>query len=124
MWTYSQTTGTLSQDGTFVASGYSGRDVPGGPQGRNNPELESMPNVGPIPRGNYAIGTPVPVPNHAPPVFPLTPVGHDAHGRSGFLIHGNNVHNDASRGCIILDYPYRRLLEESLSADRSLEVTS
>jgi len=82
-----------------------------------------MPNVGPIPRGNWAIGDPVQIPNHAPPVFPLSPVGHDAHGRTGFLIHGNNVANDASRGCIIMDYPYRRLVEASLSKDRALAVT-
>ncbi len=39
--------------------------------------------------------------------FRLAPKGHDAHGRSGFQIHGNNVKNDASRGCIIMDFPVR-----------------
>jgi len=32
----------------------------------------------------------------------LTPMGHNALGRSGFMIHGNNVQNNASQGCIIL----------------------
>lgn len=31
----------------------------------------------------------------------LTPIGHNALGRSGFMIHGNNVQNNASQGCII-----------------------
>jgi len=32
----------------------------------------------------------------------LTPVGHNALGRSAFLIHGNNAVNNASKSCIIL----------------------
>ena len=34
----------------------------------------------------------------------LTPVGHLAHGRTAFLIHGDSIKHpgDASEGCIIL----------------------
>jgi hypothetical protein len=124
MWTYSQSTGQLRHDGTLKGGGYSGRNVPDGPQGRNNPDLESLPDVGPIPRGGYMIGDPIVVARHAPPVFALTPKGHDAHGRTSFLIHGNNVQNDASHGCIILDYPVRTAINESLQTDRAIEVTT
>jgi hypothetical protein len=43
-WTYAQKTGELQQDGKNVATGYSGA----GP-GKNNPEMENIRNVGPIP---------------------------------------------------------------------------
>ena len=33
----------------------------------------------------------------------LTPLGHNALGRTGFMIHGNNVQDNASQGCVILD---------------------
>ena len=122
MWTYSQSTGELKQNGKRIGTGYSGRNVPDGPQGRNNPDLEATPNVGPIPRGRYLIKNPLRVPYHAPPVFPLAPQGHNAHGRSGFQIHGNNVKNDASQGCIILDYPIRAAIQRTLLQDAELEV--
>ena len=123
MWTYSQSTGELKQNGKLMGTGYSGRNVPGGPQGRNNPELEAMPNIGPVPRGRYTIPNPVKVAHNSPPVFPLAPKGHNAHGRTGFQIHGNNVKNDASRGCIILDFPVRTAIKKTLKKDREIEVT-
>lgn len=124
MWIYSQSTGQLKRGGTLMGTGYSGRNVPDWPQGRDNPDLEILPDVGPIPRGQYTIGDPIQVPHHAPPVFPLTPQGHDAHGRSGFQIHGNNVQNDASHGCIILDFPVRTAIQKALADDRGLQVTA
>ena len=42
-WTYAQQSGELEQDGRPVASGYSGAK-----DGKNNPALENVPNVGPI----------------------------------------------------------------------------
>ncbi len=59
MWTFSQSTGELKQDGEA-----DGRRLlrPQRPRrtrkGRNNPDLEALPNIGPIPRGRYTIGTP------------------------------------------------------------------
>jgi len=123
MFAYSQSTGEFQQNGKLIGTGYSGHNVPDGPQGRNSPDLESVPDVGPIPRGHYTIGDPVSIPNHAPPVFPLSPAGVPPYGRTGFLIHGNNVQNDASRGCIILDYPVRTAIEDALESGRELEVT-
>lgn len=72
--------------------------------GLNNPDLEAIHNVGPIPAGTWRI-----VAWHdtwedkGPVVAQLEPVGFDPHGRSGFLIHGDNAAANftASDGCII-----------------------
>jgi Protein of unknown function (DUF2778) len=116
-WRYSQTTGQLTLNGHPVAVGYSGK----GP-GRNNPQLEQARNVGPIPRGHYRIG---PAHAHAakgPVTMNLTPVGHLAHHRTAFLIHGDSRSHpgDASEGCIILTPAIRRRI--AASGDYVLEV--
>jgi hypothetical protein len=84
-WTYAQKTGELQQDGKPMATGYSGA----GP-GKNNPDMERVPNVGPIPQGGWTIaGPPIDTPNHGPYVLKLRP-GADTQtfGRTGFLIQG------------------------------------
>lgn len=101
----------------WLATGYSGH----GP-GRNQPKLEAVHNVGPIPKGLYTIGkpqccAPVPPGPHGPYILPLTPNGHDAHGRTGLLCHGNNSKNDASLGCLIQSFPVRQRMGGSSSHD-------
>lgn len=44
-WTYAQETGDLQQDGKHISTGYSGAN-----EGKNNPAMDNVPNVGPIPR--------------------------------------------------------------------------
>ena len=90
---------------TKIATGYSGHG-----EGRNNPTMEAVRSVGPIPRGEYEISPPFDTQAHGPLVMHLSPVGHDALGRSGFLVHGDNVRHDASHGCIILPHAIRRML--------------
>jgi hypothetical protein len=114
-WEYSQSTGELRrvQNGTRTrtGSGYSGRNT-----GLNNPASENQANVGPIPRGTWRIGTPRRSPNTGPHVLDLTPIGHTAHGRTGFQIHGDNTTpqpNDASHGCIILPRSVRETISNS-----------
>lgn len=115
-WEYSQTTGRLVRirdDGTreVVATGYSGRD-----RGLNNPDMENVADSGPIPRGEYSIGNPRRSANTGPHVMDLTPVGHNAHGRQNFQIHGDNTTpepHDASRGCIILPRNIRNAISDS-----------
>lgn len=114
-WIYSQATGEMSRDGAFVEVGYSGAG-----EGRNNPAKEDVQSVGPIPRGNYTIGPPHDTATHGPHVMALTPVGHDARGRSGFLIHGDNRTHTASLGCIILSRPTRDRISDS--GDKMLTV--
>jgi hypothetical protein len=78
-------------------------------------------NTGPIPKGSYSIGNAFRHPKKGPVVMRLTPSGtQNMFGRSGFLIHGNNVRNDASQGCIILSRPIRSQI--SASSDRDLTV--
>ena len=117
MFTYKQTNGLLDHDGVAVGMGYSGHA-----EGRNNPAMQAVHNVGPIPQGLYAIGPPHDTPTHGPHVMPLTPVGHDALGRSGFLMHGDNVKHDASLGCIIMLRTVRDVV--SASVDKQLTVVA
>lgn len=99
MWTYSQSTGAIRSPEMLEGTGYSGF----GP-GLDNGALESEPNVGPIPKGQWQIIEWLDnYETKGPVVAKLEPVGHDAYGRSGFLIHGDNsdMNHTASLGCII-----------------------
>jgi hypothetical protein len=116
-WIYSQSTGALTRDGQFVATGYAGAGI-----GRNNPAQQAIPNVGPIPQGLYSIGPPFNAVKQGPCVMRLTPLGHDALGRSGFLIHGDNLTHDASTGCIVLPRGTREAV--AASGDHALEVSA
>ena len=119
MWTYAQKTGALQRDGQPVANGYSGFD-----EGKNNPAMQGVPNLGPIPQGDWTIiGPPVNTPDHGPYVLHLQPTA-DTHtfGRSGFLMHGDSIESPgcASHGCIIMP----RVVREQVwsSGDTDLEV--
>ena len=115
-WQYSQLTGQLSHDGADVAVGYSGFG-----EGRNNPDLQAEPNVGPLPVGKYTIGAPHDTPTHGPYVLRLEPdPENDMLGRAGFLIHGDNATSTASHGCIILPRAIRTQIWAS--GDRALVV--
>lgn len=100
-WVYVQSTGELRRpDGTMCGIGYAGRG-----EGRNNPAMQDVKNVGPLPCGLYRIGNPVlRHPMLGPVAMPLTPAYESQmFGRSHFWIHGDNAQHDASEGCIILD---------------------
>jgi hypothetical protein len=58
-WQYQQSTGQLSHNNIPIASGYSGHD-----NGVNNPDLQNVHNVGPIPQGSYIICDPMDPPDH------------------------------------------------------------
>lgn len=112
-WTYIQSTGAMKFKNSIQGEGYSGHGV-----GRNNPSLEWMHDVGPIPAGKWKIEKPAYNDTHLGPcVMKLEPVGHDAHGRTDFRIHGNNQTNDASHGCIILGPATREMIAHSDDID-------
>lgn len=111
-WTYSQASGQLFRNAVFVGSGYSGAGLTAA-TGRNNPAMQNVPNQGPIPTGQYQIGPAYNHPHKGPTCMNLTPVGHNALGRNGFMIHGNNVQNNASQGCIILGPQIRQQIASS-----------
>ncbi|BCQ27646.1 DUF2778 domain-containing protein (plasmid) [Caballeronia sp. NK8] len=117
-WTYNRTDGTLTDpQGNVVArNGYSGAG-----EGRNNPAMEDVQNVGPIPQGSYAIAHARHSTRTGPVSMDLAPeVGTHTFGRSAFMIHGDNLSHTASHGCIILPRSTRTQIEES--ADRRLVV--
>jgi RHS repeat-associated protein len=128
VWTYSQSSQQLSHtDGsgntTNEGSGYSGNG-----DGLNNPAMQGVQNVGPIPQGKYTInpqqnnvtGNGTSLPNS----MTLTPdPSNNMFGRGGVLIHGDNSNGDnsASEGCIILNRSIRNKIANS--GDNSLNVT-
>lgn len=116
-WQYQQSTGELSWDGEFEGTGYSGAGI-----GRNNPAEQGTPDVGPIPQGQYRIGSAYDdIGKLGPCVMALDPSpGTNTFGRSLFRIHGDNVNHDASHGCIILGPAIRRKIASG--ADRDLVV--
>ena len=92
----------------YQCRGYAGRD-----NGRNNPALDHVRNVGPIPAGTYRVFS-VKHWRFRDPVFALEPhITTIMHGRSGFLIHGDSAKNpgNASHGCIILERNHRDAVE-------------
>lgn len=120
-WEYNQTTGELRHNGQLVATGYSGAGMTAA-TGRNNPAMEATANAGPIPAGQWRIGQAFNSANTGPNAIPLTPVGHTAHGRTAFQIHGNNATNNASTGCIIMGPTIRQQIINS--GDTVLNVVS
>ena len=117
---WKQRAGELWSGDHCLAKGYSGHDV-----GVNNPDMETVPRVGPIPRGRYRLVGLARDDHTGPYSILLVPEpGTDTHGRAGFRIHGDNarLNHTASEGCIILQLPIRRLLWES--DDHDLEVVT
>lgn len=118
-WTYSQATGELRHNGVLVGTGYSGSGTSAA-TGRNKPAMQNVHNQGPIPTGQYQIGNAYNHPQKGPTAMNLTPIGHSAQGRGGFMIHANNVQNNASQGCIILGPVLRQ--QVASSGDHQLMV--
>jgi hypothetical protein len=121
MFEFNPKTGVMTQNGEPLENGdkcYSGTG-----DGRNNPSMEDVPNVGPIPRGRYRIGMAYDDAHLGPCVMHLDPLpGTNDFNRSAFRIHGNNASNDASHGCVICGPAMRALI--NASRDRVLLVTS
>lgn len=116
-WTYFQSTGVMQDpEGNPIATGYSGFG-----DGRNNTAMEQVPNIGPIPRGSYRVGH-ARISTHTGPVsMDLMPIAAtQTFGRSGFLVHGDNLSHTASHGCIILARAVREKIDRS--TDRELTV--
>jgi hypothetical protein len=121
-WIFSQSSGQWShrdnQTGatTPVGQGYSGAG-----EGRNNPAMQNVPDVGPTPQGTYDIGPGHPSDTTGPNTMNLTPSpGTNTFGRDLFRIHGNNAENDASTGCPIAPPNVRQQINNS--TDRVLQV--
>ena len=120
-WTYVQSTGELQRYDAHVANGYSGAGA-----GKNNPDLEHIHNVGPIPQGDWKIvGPPVNSEKHGPFVLRLEPAHEtETFGRAGFLMHGDSkdAPGKASQGCVILPRAVREQVWNS--GDQDLKVVA
>lgn len=130
MWQYEQISGKLrDSDGNVVGIGYSG-----GGDGKNNPLMEHVVDVGPIPAGTYTIeGPPINTKAHGPYVLKLTPdanttafiksLGRDP---ATFLMHGDSIPHPgtASEGCVIQDRMTRERVNSTLATDNTLIVVS
>jgi hypothetical protein len=105
-WEWSQSAGSLTHvdDASgarelVYTGGYSGHG-----EGINNPDMENVRHVGPLPRGSSRIG-PQQDNGRLRASMRLTPApSNNMHGRSGFLIHGDNGrgYRSASEGCPVV----------------------
>lgn len=100
MWQYIQETGELLHDWIREGIGYSGFE-----EGKNNPEMQQIHDVGPIPCGVYRIGMPFDSETHGPFAMRLIQQSStETFGRDRFLMHGDSKEHPglASHGCIIM----------------------
>lgn len=123
-WLWDQSAGELRRDGKLISRGYSGKD-----RGKNNPALQNMPGIGPIPRGKWRMVRVYDSASVGPYAIALDAVDahpgddrHDPTGRGAFRIHGDSIRHPgtASKGCIILPRAIREMMWRS--GDRDLEV--
>ena len=100
-WTYSQSTGEMVGPDGETMQGYSGYG-----DGLNNPDMQDVENVGPIPRGNWEVTgyrSTLHGKSHNTVVV-LNPLNVDTK-RLHFLIHGGYGPSNptASNGCIVIE---------------------
>lgn len=112
-WNYEQSTGNLiDPSGTVVATGYAGGNCGKNPEGKNNPAMQNVRGVGPLPVGTYVLGLPVMQSHLGPFAIPLCPAAdNEMCGRSDFYMHGDTTPSgNASEGCIIMPRAIRNLV--------------
>lgn len=116
-WLYVQSTGQLFRpDGSLCGTGYAGTH-----DGRNNPLMQEIHNIGPLPVGFYTFATAVDGTHLGPTAIPLEPDPlNQMYGRSAFFMHGDSVTHDASHGCIIMGHDVR--IEVAEHANELLRV--
>lgn len=112
--TWHQRAGQCTKDGDLWFSGYAGGHGGKNPEGVNNPDMDHIPNVGPLPKGRYLIGHLHTaetdgkdwIGHFGPSYIRLTPEPkNEMHGRSGFLVHWDRADRaqhprSGSDGCI------------------------
>lgn len=108
MWRWQQSTGNLYKDEAFIFSGYSGHG-----EGVNNPLLQQIHNVGPLPLGLWEIMSAFDSSQFGECVMRLLALEDtNDFGRGGFLIHGDEKEfpgeHKASHGCLVLPLTIRQ----------------
>ncbi len=119
-WTFEQKTGRYLHNGTYIATGYAGREA-----GKNNPDMQNVKGIGPLPVGWYTFQTPADSDTVGKYAMRLVPdAANEMFGRNSFFEHGDSISEpgSASHGCIVLP---RSVREETWnSGDHRLEVVS
>ena len=120
-WTYEQATGWwIDPTGKLIfKDGYAGRGA-----GLNNPDMQDVEGVGPLPRGLYVAGEPHDDPKVGKYAMRLTPSDtNEMFGRACFFMHGDNAEENhtASEGCIVLPLYLRTQFWNS--GDHNIQVT-
>lgn len=119
-WTYEQATGYwFDPTGNKAGRGYAGRGI-----GKNNPDMQNVKGVGPLPRGLYTAQFPLDDAKVGKFAMRLTPSPDNTmFGRSDFFVHGDSQSDpgNASEGCIVL--PHNLRVAFWSSGDHSIQVT-
>ena len=118
MWIYEQALGRISHNNATLCMGYAGKG-----DGKNNPAMQNIPFIGPLPCGDYTIGAPYDSPHTGDYTLPLTPnPANEMFGRNEFKIHGDSIEHpgEASDGCVIAALYARKRIWES--GDRDFRV--
>ena len=113
---FNQSTGELTDpSGAVVATGYAGGNCGKNPEGRNNPDMQAVKCIGPLPEGWYDLGEPVAQSHLGPFAIPLIPdPANDMLGRGDFYLHGDTTPSgNASEGCIIMPRNIREAVKAS-----------
>lgn len=116
-WTFESSTGRMfTPEGKLVAIGYAGGDLGTRPDAINNPALQNVHNVGPLPEGMYTFGPWIS--NHprlGKDVFSLIPdPSNNMFGRGDFYVHGDTLlPRHASEGCIVMPNAVRVAMYDS-----------
>jgi len=117
MWIYLQKTGELYHNGKLIGTGYAGGNKGKNPEGTNNPAMQQVHNIGPIPCGEWEVhGPPFDDPRLGKYVMRLVPrEGTNTFGRSGFCLHGDSIEHPgrASEGCPVQNRVVRVQVWES-----------
>ena len=124
-WTWDQSAGELSHNGQLVSRGYSGKG-----RGKNNPALQRVIGIGPIPAGWWKIVERYEsdrVGSYALRLLAIDGNLDDTHAptrRGAFRNHGDSLRapGTASHGCIILPRFIREMIWKS--GDSDLEVVA
>jgi len=129
---YSQTLGVVTDnDGGFIAKGWAGKG-----EGKNNPAMQHIHCVGPLPQGVYKMSPwsadGVKMPGHesvGPMVTMLTQISGETYEREGFFIHGPAVgrasYGQESKGCIVIPHNQRLVVRAlTLGPDDTVTVTA
>ena len=112
---FSQTNGGVTaDDGTAIATGWSGHG-----EGKNNPAMQFVRCVGPLPQGWYTIDPwEMSHPVLGPMVAHLTPdPDNDMQGRNAFYFHGPSSdpskYGQESEGCIVVPHFPRQAIKDT-----------